>query len=154
VKLAPHILAFTGLLLLPAAALSQSGSEPENRPRTHTNRNAGAAPPRWGFAVGMRPGPNNTYGYPYVHTVVKGSNAERAGLAVDDTILSVNGRDARRPPLFPVREAGTRYVLRVRRGREEMELTFIYPETPAARQQSATPAAGARPAPRPTRSRD
>jgi S1-C subfamily serine protease len=151
-KLARHFLVLAGLLLLPAPAPSQQGSsEPAStRPRTATNRNAHAAPPRWGFAIGMNPGPNNTYGYPFVHTVVKGSNAERAGLAVNDTILSVNGRDARRPPLFPVREAGTRYVLRVRRGREELELTFIYPQVPSAARPVAAPAAGARPA----RSRD
>jgi S1-C subfamily serine protease len=75
----------------------------------------------------MNPGPRNAYGYPYVTEIAAHSNAERAGLAVGDTIVAINGRDARQPPLFPVQEPGTRYVLRVRRGEEELELRYTFP---------------------------
>jgi hypothetical protein len=127
------LLALAGTLALPAIALAQTTSPA----RSSANRNATAVAPRVGFAVGAKIGPNNTFGYPYVHTVVPGSNAERAGIQVGDTILTINGRDARDGQLFPVREAGTRYLLRVRRGSEEMELPFIFPVIPASRARPA-----------------
>lgn len=126
------LLGLAGTLALPTAALAQHGS-PAAQPRTSVNRNANTVPPRFGFAVGADMGPNNTFRHPFVHTVVPGTNAERAGIQVGDTILTINGRDARQGQLFPVRQAGTRYLLRVRRGREEMELTFIFPVIPTAR---------------------
>jgi S1-C subfamily serine protease len=135
------VLALACTFALPAAAAAQPGT-----PRTHVNGNAQPVAPRFGFAVGAKVGPNNTAGYPYVHTVVPGSNAERAGIQVGDTILTINGRDARDGQLFPVREAGTRYLLRVRRGREEIELNFVFPVIPA---RTAAPAAAAAAPPAP-----
>lgn len=132
------LLGLAGALALPVAAHAQPGAA-----RTQVNGRAQPVPPRFGFAVGAKVGPNNTAGYPYVHTVVPGSNAERAGIQVGDTILTINGRDARDGQLFPVREAGTRYLMRVRRGREEVELNFTFPVIPA---RTATPAAAAPPA--------
>jgi S1-C subfamily serine protease len=127
-KASPYVLALAAMMMVPGLAAAQAERASSDR-QTATNPRGTVRPPVWGFTVGMRPGPNNAYTHPYVHTVVEGSNAERAGLQVDDVILSVNGRDASQPPLFPVREAGTRYTLRVRRGQEELELVFIYPET-------------------------
>jgi len=126
------LLGLVGALTLPTTVLAQHGT-PATQPRTSINRNSNTVPPRFGFAVGADMGPNNTFRHPFVHTVVPGSNAERAGIQVGDTILTINGRDARVGQLFPVREAGTRYLLRVRRGREEMELTFIFPVIPTTR---------------------
>lgn len=123
-----------GLVLLPAASAAQSAGS-SDPPRRTSTREVQARPPLWGFAIGMRPGPNNSFTHPFVHTVVPGSNAARAGIRVGDVILSVNGRDTRQPPLFLVREPGTRYVLRVRRDAEELELTFVYPEPPAERRR-------------------
>lgn len=100
-----------------------------------THRTAASPPPSWGFAFGMRAGPRLEYTHPYVTEVVKGSTAEEAGLAVGDTILSVDGRDTRQPPMFPDESPGVRHLMRIRRAGEEMELTFVMPAT-AARSQA------------------
>jgi C-terminal processing protease CtpA/Prc len=84
----------------------------------------------WGMETQRQPDRSLRFGHPYVTVVVAGTNAARAGLAVGDTIMTVNGRDTRQPPLFPVRRAGTEYVLLVRRGGEERELTYVFPESP------------------------
>jgi membrane-associated protease RseP (regulator of RpoE activity) len=133
------ILALAAALALHAGRAAAQGGEPP-RPGGvlhHTaiangNPANGSVARTFGFAWGMstRPGPDHspTFGHPYVTVVVPGSNAARAGLVVGDTIVSVNGRDTRQPPLFPVRRAGTEYVLLVRRGGEERELTYVFPE--------------------------
>jgi S1-C subfamily serine protease len=90
----------------------------------------------------MRPGPGNVYTHPYVWLVIPGSAAEAAGLMVGDTILSIDGRDARYGIAFPVQVAGTRYVILVRRGAEELELTYVFPaanDTPVAERSTAAP---------------
>jgi C-terminal processing protease CtpA/Prc len=86
----------------------------------------------------MKAGPNLEYTHPYITEVVKGSTAEEAGLAVGDTILSVDGRDTRQPPMFPDESPGVRHLMRIRRAGEEMELTFVMPAS-AARSRT-TPA--------------
>jgi S1-C subfamily serine protease len=71
--------------------------------------------------------PEGPVGYPVVTSVVKGSAAEAAGLAVCDLILAIDERDGRaRGPLFPNAEPGTVYRLTVRRGGEELELKYVY----------------------------
>jgi len=62
--------------------------------------------------------------YPTVSSVVEGSAAARAGLRVGDVIVSLNGRDARRPPLLAGVSRGTEVVLRVRRGDEERDIRY------------------------------
>ncbi len=117
--------------------------------RTAINPDARPSTPVQGFRTEMRPGPGNAYTHDRVTLVVKGSNAERAGLEVGDVILDVDGRDVRGVPLFPSRVPGTRYLLRIKRGAEEMELTFIYPEPPppasSSQQPRAAPKAGGEP---------
>lgn len=93
-----------------------------------------------GFSVGMTPGPNNAYTYPFVVEVEPGSAAARAGLALGDTILASDGNDVRGSRLLPEPRAGKRYVLRVRRNGEERELIYIYPSP-----QAAAPASGSNP---------
>ncbi|HEX5727255.1 MAG TPA: PDZ domain-containing protein [Longimicrobiaceae bacterium] len=135
-SLRPQLLALTGVLALQSClAAAQSTAPPGGQPEARTATNPGSARRGvdWGFSIGMTPGPANAYGYPYVVSVTKGSNAERAGLVVGDTILSVDGRDARQPPLFPSLVAGTRYVLRIRRGQEERELIYTFPRTETGR---------------------
>ena len=126
--LAPFLAAAT---LLPAAARAQA-APPASRSMVH-QLPAGHAPFGFGWAVTPRRLPDGSLGfdYPVIRQVTEGSAAARAGLAVGDTLLAVNGRDARLPPIFPDRTAGVRYVLRVRRGGEERELTYIYPAPPA-----------------------
>lgn len=133
------------LALRAGAAAAQPGGEP---PRSggvlhrtaipSGNLAAGTVVRTFGFAWGMstRPGDGGTiiFGHPYVTMVVPETNAARAGLVAGDTILTVNGRDTRQPPLFPVRRAGTEYLLLVRRGGEERELTYVFPEPPPPRQ--------------------
>lgn len=58
--------------------------------------------------------------FPVVKEVRAGSMAELVGIHAGDTIVSVNGRDARETPLFRDRELGKFYIVRVRRnGREQ-----------------------------------
>ena len=71
--------------------------------------------------------PEGPVGYPVVTSVVKGSAAEDAGLAVCDLILAIDDRDGRaRGPLFPNTDPGTVYRLTIRRGAEELELKYVY----------------------------
>jgi len=79
----------------------------------------------WGMNPVRTPEGGMAYGYPFVTMVVKGSGADRAGLAVGDTIISISGRDARHGPLFPNRLPRAQYTLRVRRGGEEVELNYV-----------------------------
>lgn len=65
---------------------------------------------------------------PTVRLVVAGSNAQRAGLMVGDSIVTVNGHDAREIAVFHDRRPGTRYVLRVRRGGEDRVIAFTVAE--------------------------
>jgi S1-C subfamily serine protease len=111
-------------------AAAQSAASPRVRSGSATDASAGARVPL-GYTIAMFPGPGNAYTYPIVTGVTSGSNAERAGLAVGDTLIAVNDHDLREAgPAFPVREAGTRYVIRVRRGGEEKELVYIFPAAP------------------------
>jgi S1-C subfamily serine protease len=91
------------------------------------------APPPLGFVFKIEGTYGAPYPYPEITTVVPGSNAARAGLMVGDTLVSVNGHDLRQPALlFPDRAPGTKYVMRIRRGGEDLELIYSYPALPAA----------------------
>ncbi len=81
----------------------------------------------------VRPGdpPTPLNVYPAVSRVASGSPAERAGLAVGDTIVSANGRDARLGRIFPDRVPGTEYTVRVRRGGADRELRLVIGPEPA-----------------------
>lgn len=121
-----HLLALAAFLLVhPSVVESQANPGTE---RTITFPSAPQSGPGRGFSTAMRPGPGNSITHSFVDSVASGSAAERAGLMVGDTIIAVDGRDVRMAPLFPVKVAGTRYVILVRRGTEELELTYIYPE--------------------------
>lgn len=131
-----YLLALAGLLMLsPSVAHAQANSaNTHTRTRTYTNPEASSRGPRWGFSTTMYPGPGNAYTHPVVRSVVSGSAAEAAGLMVGDTIVSVDGRDMRDSPFFPQQVPGTRYVMLVRRGNEEVELTYTYPQADASPQ--------------------
>lgn len=136
------LLVVAAILFLRADAAHAQPSSGTVRERTYANPEASTREPRWGFATGMRPGPGNAYTHPYVWLVVPGSAAETAGLMVGDTILSIDGRDIRYGPFFLVEVPGTRYVMLVRRGTEELELTYIFPaakDTPPAERPAAAP---------------
>lgn len=137
---ASHLMAAAALLLLHPGAAHAQPSPGTATEHTYTYPQAPRRGPGWGFATGMRPGPGNSYNYPYVRTVISGSAAEAAGLMVGDTIISVDGRDMRYGPFFPVQVAGTRYVMLVRRGTEEIELVYTFPKLEEAPREG-TPAA-------------
>jgi len=120
-------------LLAPAALRAQS------EPRRVVALPAAQEPPGWGFAFAMRAGPQMEYTHPWVTEVVKGSTAEQAGLAAGDTIVAVDGRDTRVPPMFLDTTPGSRHVMRIRRAGEEAELTFVMPA--AAEDRRRAPAA-------------
>jgi S1-C subfamily serine protease len=117
------------LALHPAGVAAQTVRASHNM--THA-RPAGVAPLGFSMALVPRRSTNGVLAidYPVVKEVTPGSNAARAGLFAGDTILAINGRDARQLPLFPDQHGGTWYVLRVRRGMEERMLTYVFP-TPA-----------------------
>jgi serine protease Do len=85
---------------------------------------------------------------PTVSAVEPGSPAAQAGLRVGDAILELNGVDTRGTPLFAVQEPGTRYVLRIRRGDEEREVTLVVARPPASMASRAAARMTARPKPR------
>lgn len=105
-------------------------------------------PPRGWIGVSWRLDPNHIIrggeprarpaGFPTVSRVEQGSPAATAGLRVGDAIVSLNGRDSRDGPLFTRVDPGTRYVIRVRRGDEEREvtLTVARPEAMYAAQRA------------------
>jgi C-terminal processing protease CtpA/Prc len=113
---------------------------PGARSTLYRNPNASHNGPSTGISIGfsgLRFGQSGMTmeAYPRVAGLVKGGSGERAGLMVGDEIRSVNGRDARQPPLFPNRVPGARYVVRVRRGGEDREVIVVLPSdtTAAAR---------------------
>lgn len=76
--------------------------------------------------------------YPTIIEVFADSEAERLGIRAGDVILAVNGKDARNPHLLDDRKPGTRYVLRLQRGKEEREVTVsIY--VPEGERSGAAP---------------
>jgi S1-C subfamily serine protease len=69
--------------------------------------------------------------YPIVVLVDSGGPADRAGMKLHDTLLSVNGNDARTGnAAFRLKHGETRFVLRIRRGEEEKELVMEKPGSP------------------------
>lgn len=77
---------------------------------------------------------------PIVIAVAEGSPAAQAGLAVGDVVLEVNGQNgdeansALRKP-----EAGVKYVVRVRRGDTEREVTVVATSAPPSAGRRAKP---------------
>jgi membrane-associated protease RseP (regulator of RpoE activity) len=135
----PYLLAFAIILLRPHMGHAQPSSGVVHEYRVPDSEIPSRPPPS-GFRFGVRPGPGNAYGYPDVREVVSGSAADAAGLEVGDVIVAVDGRDMRYEDFFPVKVAGTRYVMLVRRGEEELELLYTYPQVESSPRRE-TPAA-------------
>lgn len=120
-KTLQSIVLFVGLLLA-APALAQEVVE-SPAPAGGSLGMSYALDPTFVSTQGQpRVAPRN---HPRVVRVQPGSSAARAGLAEGDILLEVNGRDGREPALFPNREPGTRYTVRVRRGTQEREVTLV-----------------------------
>jgi S1-C subfamily serine protease len=73
----------------------------------------------------MGPDHQASSGYPIVYTIQPGSPAEKAGLAAEDVILDVDGKDLIRQPRALILETGVKYSLRIRRGNEEREIILV-----------------------------
>ncbi len=131
VNLKRCLLAAASILVLPHTVHAQQATQ------TYAYPSPPARGVSTGFSITMNPGPGNTYTYPIVWSVTPGSAAEAAGLMVGDTIISVDGRDMREDTFFPTKVAGTRYVMLVRRGDEEIELAYTYPQVENPRPEGA-----------------
>lgn len=133
-KLNTLALAAACAVLLPAHVHAQVDTTQMSR--SITRRNPGS--PRNGPTVGISLGfvgfgqAGQLADYPTVVGLLKGGPGERAGLVVGDTLRTVNGRDARQPPVFPNRAPGARYVLRIRRRGEDREIVMVIPNTSSA----------------------
>jgi S1-C subfamily serine protease len=113
------------------------------------------APPRGWIGVSWRLDPSyvirsgqprtRAAGFPTVSRLEPGSPAALAGLRVGDAIVSLNGVDSRDGPLFTRVDPGTRYLLRIRRGDEEREVTLVVARPPASLASRAAATMTARP---------
>ena len=124
-----RILFATGLLALSASpALSQNAVEHVGGGSSHSALGFSYGGGR--VVVDARGNPQ-PLDHPTIRSVTPSSPAALAGLAVGDTIVSVNGRDSRERPLFPDRRHGARYILRIRRADEEREVGFRLESPPS-----------------------
>ena len=74
--------------------------------------------------------------YPVIGCVIPGTPAARAGLQSEDVILSVNGKDPRKPETLADRHVlGALFVIRIRRGEEEREVRLRVAPYPEASEQ-------------------
>jgi S1-C subfamily serine protease len=94
--------------------------------------NARGANVGWAYAWsgGVVTGPDGALrkrNHPRVTQVAAGSVGARAGLRVQDVIVSINGRDSRHMPMFVGVRPGDTITLRVRRGEEEREISYVWP---------------------------
>jgi S1-C subfamily serine protease len=84
----------------------------------------------YGGTLEMRPdGQWGLADFPVVTRVDSGSVSARGGFRLGDVLLTVNGRDARDARPFRLRPGEVHWVVRVRRGNAEQDLTM---EVPAA----------------------
>jgi S1-C subfamily serine protease len=112
-----------------ASAQAASGRYPASaasttEASTHQVQRSGYTGLEFSVKVVMAPDHKFEPGYSQVSRIDSGSPGEKAGLAVGDVIVAVNGVDGKMPSaLFFV--AGQRYVVRVRRGGEEREQILV-----------------------------
>ncbi len=71
--------------------------------------------------------------YPTIWRVAAGSPGEMAGLAVGDTVLSVNGTDAHVPKLLYVNKIGDTFLIRIRRGDGLHDYTIVSVANPGVK---------------------
>jgi S1-C subfamily serine protease len=117
--------------LVPCALSAQAGGPTAGRggPDPATMRSA-TGMLYSGGAIELRP--NGQWGladYPVVIRVDSGSVSAAAGFRIGDVILSVNGRDARDARPFRRERGEMSWVVRVRRGSAETELTMQLPSS-------------------------
>jgi S1-C subfamily serine protease len=122
---------------LPACASTQNASAKpsvggdstnvQSRPsaRALTGRKRGYTGFDFNVTATMGPDHRVTPSYPVVRTVQPGSPAEKSGLAPEDVILEVNGKDVAREPGALFAEPGVKYLFRIRRGGEEREIILV-----------------------------
>lgn len=104
-----------GLVAPQVAAAQEAISTPSTRNGPSVGFSYGAA----GGVYRNRAGDWESREYPTVQRLQDGSPAARAGVRAGDVIISVDGRDSRRLPVFRGLQHGQVLVLRVRRGDAE-----------------------------------
>lgn len=70
--------------------------------------------------------------YPVIRSVAPDSPAAQAGLAVGDSIITVNNVDAHTPRILDAKEGGEKFAIRVRRGSEYLDFSLVATRRPTA----------------------
>lgn len=130
--MAPSLRSWLMALGVCAAALLHPGRASAQDVSSAPARNARGANVGWAYAWsgGVVTGPDGAMrkrNHPRVTQVAAGSVGARAGLRVGDIIVFINGRDSRSMPMFVGVKPGDTIVLRVRRGDEEREISYVWP---------------------------
>ena len=112
---------------------SRAGVAQQGRPSCEQIRLGMTYQYEFRFSPGAQPGTGTT-DYPKLGTVCPGSPAARAGLAVGDVVLELNGGDFRDRKVRETLRSppGTDLVFRIRRGGSEREVTVRVPPLPQA----------------------
>ncbi|MEP6619711.1 MAG: PDZ domain-containing protein [bacterium] len=139
-----YVLAFVlPLLLAPLASLraqTGSGDSAYRAPagansRSFAPTNKGFTGLSWGAPITTGPdGAPKWATYPVIRGVAPDSPAAKAGLAVGDSIVTVNDVDARTPRILDAKEGGEKFSIRVRRGGEYLDFAIV-----ATRKATAVP---------------
>ena len=100
--------------------------------RTFAGTNKGFTGISYGATVTTGPDGSPRWAtYPVIRLVVADSPAAKAGLVVGDSIISVNGADARVNKILEAKEGGEKFSIRVRRGSEYLDFAIVSARKPA-----------------------
>jgi S1-C subfamily serine protease len=102
------------------------------RNRGYTGIHFGGA---WTFGADGKP---RWADYPKIQALDPNSPGAKAGLAVGDAIVAVNGADSREGKILAAKEPGQTFVVRVRRGEDLHEYTVVSTAKPGTEKPSDT----------------
>lgn len=110
-------------LCMATTAHAQAAGADSAKPMMMSGTIPPKVPPRayLGVTLSMHNG-----GRPFISKVDAGSPAQRGGFAVGDVVLSIDGHDPMEPgPYWPGRVPGRKYVVRVQRADQQLELELV-----------------------------